>query len=493
MSLVKKYNVPTPRYTSYPPVPHWDKTNLSSQQWKDSIKQSLATDKKFPNSLSLYLHLPFCEKLCTFCGCNKYITRDHRLEDVYINALLQEWSMYSDYLKSISSQRLHLKELHLGGGTPTFFSSKNLEYLLSHIFENPNIDTLDVLSINKKEKNDIVFSFEAHPNNTTTEHLKTLFSLGFKRVSFGVQDYDEKVQIAINRPQSFEQVKKLTEASRQIGYTSVNHDIVYGLPLQTLSSMLDTIEKTISLVPDRIAFYSYAHVPWLSGTGQRGFSESDLPNSEKKLELYEKGKAKLLSAGYKEIGMDHFALPNDTLFSALDNKTLHRNFMGYTTERTHLLIGLGVSAISDSYFALVQNEKNLKDYYQRIEKKEFPFFRGHQLTPLDHIVRQHILNLFCQFETTFESSNQSLFSLEKVMSYLEEFLEEGLIEIKKDSKQQETLTILPKGKPFVRNIAAVFDYRLQEFKKKRNEEKRIFPVNIEDAIKGIVKGTEDFL
>ena len=464
---MQKYNVPTPRYTSYPPVPYWDKECLSAKQWETSIGKSLKNDLGYSNALSLYIHLPFCEKLCTFCGCNKYITRDHSLENTYLKALLKEWQLYREFLATHLSEKIQLKELHLGGGTPTFFSPKNLEYFLKIIIKDCSINT----AIPKKNENTI-FSFEAHPNNTSEEHLHTLFSLGFKRISLGVQDYTEKVQIAINRPQSFEQVKKLTKESKKIGFTSVNHDIVYGLPLQTLTSISDTIDKTISLRPDRIAFYSYAHVPWLPGTGQRGFSEKDLPNSAKKLELYQKGKEKLLAAGYQEIGMDHFALPEDNLFSALANQTLHRNFMGYTTERTNLLIGLGVSAISDSYYALVQNEKNLKEYYQRIAKKQFPFFRGHYLTSLDHIIRRHILNLFCQFETTFLAEEEKLFSLSEISLLLKEFITDGLIQIEPDR-----LVILEKGKPFVRNIATAFDYRLQASKQKEKK-KKVFSLSI---------------
>ena len=245
------------------------------------------------------------------------------------------------------------------------------------------------------------FSFEGHPSNTTKEHLQTLFDLGFKRVSFGIQDFDEKVQDTINRYQSFEEVKQVMEDARVVGYTSINFDLVYGLPFQTIESINDTITQIIQLKPERIAFYSYAHVPWLK-PGQRKYSAIDLPANQYKRRLYDEGKNLFMAAKYLDIGMDHFALPNDSLFEAFENGTLHRNFMGYTTNTTKLLIGLGCSSISDSWDAFAQNVKTVEEYKKIVNNGHFPLFKGHSLSAEDLIIRTHILDLMCQHETNID-------------------------------------------------------------------------------------------
>ena len=273
--LIRKYNIPGPRYTSYPTVPYWDKVGIAKNSWIDSLQKAYEESNQ-KEGISLYIHLPFCENLCTFCGCHKRITKQHGVESPYIKTLLKEWSLY----QKIFSQKPRIKEIHLGGGTPTFFSPDNLKFLIEGVLENSEIT------------DDYEFSFEAHPNNTSKEHLQTLYDLGFRRNSFGIQDYDPLVQKTINRIQSFETVQKVTNLSREIGYTSISHDLVFGLPKQTLQSVTDTIEKTSQLMPDRIAYYSYAHVPWIKGVGQRGFDETDLPKAEIKRALYEIGKNK---------------------------------------------------------------------------------------------------------------------------------------------------------------------------------------------------------
>ena len=239
-----------------------------------------------------------------------------------------------------------VKEIHLGGGTPTFFSAENLKQLIDGIFKYA------------EKADDYEFSFEGHPNNTTKEHLQTLYNLGFRRVSYGVQDYNLEIQQAIHRIQPFENVKKATDLAREIGYTSISHDLIFGLPFQKMEHVVDTINKTLLLMPERIAFYSYAHVPWVKGNGQRGFDENDIPKGDEKRTLYETGKKLLEELGYIEIGMDHFALKRDSLTMAMNEKELHRNFMGYTTQKTNMMIGLGVSSISDSWYAFAQNVKN---------------------------------------------------------------------------------------------------------------------------------------
>lgn len=439
VSLIQKYNVAGPRYTSYPTVPYWDNESFSNDKWLNSLKRSFHESNK-TEGISLYIHLPFCESLCTFCGCHKRITKRHEMESPYIDAVLKEWKLYLDVLQ----EKPLIKEIHLGGGTPTFFKPEELKRLLEGIFEYADI---------AKDKE---FSFEGHPNNTTETHLRVLYSLGFERVSFGVQDYSLKVQKAIHRIQPFENVKKVTEWARKIGYKSVSHDLVFGLPFQTLDDVLFTIDKTNSLHPDRIAFYSYAHVPWIKGSGQRGFDESNLPSGEEKRLLYETGKKHLIDAGYVEIGMDHFALPTDSMYKSFETNSLHRNFMGYTASKTQVMIGLGMSSISDSWYGFAQNEKDLEDYYARIQRNEIPVFRGHILNEEDLIIRQHILNLMCHFNTSWEEDKMYTSEIESIKSKLNEMVSDGLIEL-----GEKSIRVTNEGRPFVRNLCMAFDLRLQ--------------------------------
>lgn len=450
-SLINKYNIPGPRYTSYPTVPFWDEASFSAEQWEKSVIQSF-NESNNKEGISLYIHLPFCEQLCTFCACHKRITKQHSVEIPYIDSVLEEWQLY---VKLFNTKPI-IKELHLGGGTPTFFSPKNLEKLITGIFSTSDI-----------AKNP-EFSFEGHPNNTTKEHLQTLYNLGFTRVSFGVQDYDEKVQKAINRVQPFENVKKVTLWAREIGYKSISHDLVFGLPHQNWEKMEKTILKTLELTPDRLAFYSYAHVPWIKGVGQRGFDENDLPSGEEKRKLYENGKKLLEQLNYKEVGMDHFSLEHDELYQSLINGKIHRNFMGYSSSKTQLMIGLGMSAISDSWYGFAQNEKSVEDYQKRVKEGHIPVFRGHILNDEDLIIRQHILNLMCQLETSWNDDN-FVPELENSISQLKEMQDDGLVKIY-DNK----IIITEKGRAFTRNVAMCFDLRMLRNK----PETRIFSMTI---------------
>lgn len=436
--LIRKYNIPGPRYTSYPTVPYWDDESFSLAEWQKSFVKSFeeSNDK---SGISLYIHLPFCESLCTFCACHKRITKQHSVERPYLEAVLKEWQIYIDLL----GNKPVISELHLGGGTPTFFSPANLKFLIEEI--------LSKAIVGEHPE----FSFEGHPNNTTSEHLEVLKQLGFTRVSFGVQDYDTKVQSAIHRIQPFENVQKVTLSARNAGYKSISHDLIFGLPFQTWESMRETIEKTKSLMPDRIAFYSYAHVPWVKGTGQRGFDERDLPSAEEKRSLYENGKELLSEIGYVEIGMDHFALRSDTLYQSMERKKIHRNFMGYTSSSTQLMIGLGMSAISDSWYAFAQNEKSVEAYIQKIEHGILPVTRGHVLNHEDLIVRRHILNIMCLLETSWEDEKMNLPQMEEIVFRLKEMKKDGLIQL-----ENKHLTVTDKGRAFVRNIAMAFDLRL---------------------------------
>ncbi len=438
-SLIQKYNVPGPRYTSYPTVPYWEETTFSAENWKKSFIQSFS-ESNSSEGISLYIHLPFCESLCTFCGCHKRITKRHEVENPYIEAVLKEWNLYCD----LFPEKPIIKEIHLGGGTPTFFSPENLEHLINGIFK-------------RAEKAKVhEFSFEGHPNNTSREHLQKLYDLGFRRVSFGVQDYSEKVQKAIHRIQPFHNVAKVTFWAKEIGYTSISHDLIFGLPFQSLENIIDTIEKTKALSPDRLAFYSYAHVPWIKGNGQRGFKDEDVPKDDEKRRLYEVGKQLLAKKGYHEIGMDHFAIKKDSMFSAFQEGKLHRNFMGYTSSKTQLMIGLGTSSISDSWYGFAQNEKTLEDYYARLENNEIPVSKGHILSDEDLIIRRHILNLMCQFTTSWDENHLYFNEIPEVLIQLQEMENDGLVIL-----QHNAITVTEKGKPFVRNICMAFDLRLK--------------------------------
>lgn len=437
--LIKKYDVPGPRYTSYPTVPFWKNDPLEADQWLASMEKN--KDFFSSDEISLYVHLPFCESLCTFCGCHKRITKNHSVEEPYVNTLLKEWSLYQQKL----SYSPLIKELHLGGGTPTFFKPSELTRLVKGLFQSEKV-----------EPKEVELSFEAHPKNTTDEHLMELYKFGFRRLSLGVQDYNPEVQKAINRIQPFEQVEKVHNKARQIGYSSISHDLVFGLPKQQLSDMLYTVERTLELMPDRISLYSYAHVPWVKGTGQRGYDESDLPKSEVKRGLYERSKELLLNAGYIEVGMDHFALPHDDLAIAFKARKLHRNFMGYTTKSTHTMIGLGMSAISDSWFGFAQNDKSVEGYTERIKNGELPIFRGHILSELDVEIRTYILDLMCHFETTFDEFSAFKDIHKQIKAGLDQMISDGLVEL-----DENTVRITQDGVPFVRNCCMVFDQNLQ--------------------------------
>ncbi|WP_445386021.1 oxygen-independent coproporphyrinogen III oxidase [Robiginitalea sp. IMCC44478] len=449
--LVQKYNVPGPRYTSYPTVPYWDKTGFSGKTWKKTVRR-IFTETNSDKGISLYIHLPFCESMCTFCGCHKRITKRHSVERPYIKALLKEWELYRELFGS----RPVIRELHLGGGTPTFFSPENLRMLIRGIFRYAD------------RSQDWEFSFEGHPGNTTLEHLQVLYEEGFRRVSFGIQDYNEAVQRAINRVQTFKQVSEVTRMAREVGFTSVGHDIIYGLPLQTTAHIGETLRKTMDIMPDRIAFYSYAHVPWLKGNGQRGYKKSDLPDPATKQKQFELGKRTLTRAGYAAIGMDHYALPSDGLSRARTAGTLHRNFMGYTVSNTRLMIGLGVSSISDSWYGFAQNVKSIEEYEHLISCGIFPLHKGHLLTEEDLVVRKHVLELMCGFETRW-GKGLPAFRETEIKERLKEPERDGLVELKADR-----LTVTDTGRLYIRNICMAFDLRLHN----KAPENRLFSMTV---------------
>lgn len=434
--LFKKYDVPAPRYTSYPTVPYWAETP-SKDQWISHLNSTLENNE---TSWSCYLHLPFCETLCTFCGCNTIITKDHSKESPYVDLLISEWKNYLKLVPALGQKPM--KHIHLGGGTPTFLSHLELKRLIEGLFKDMKLGK------------DFEGSIEVDPRRTNAEQLKVLFDLGFRRVSMGVQDFNPEVQRLVNRIQPFEITQELTESARSLGYTSVNYDLIYGLAKQTRESFIETTKLTVSLRPDRIALYSFALVPWIK-PAQRLFKDEDLPKASEKRELYEVARTILLDAGYIEIGMDHFSLPHDGLALALKAKSLHRNFMGYSDIRTDVLLGLGLSSISETPFSFHQNEKLLPKYTELVNKNEVPTLRGHLLTRDDQVAREQILKFMTTGEVQFLSESQR----KEAQVFLKEMLNDKLIEISGD-----TLKVKDEGRAFLRNACVFFDERLKKDK-----------------------------
>ncbi|HMP98607.1 MAG TPA: oxygen-independent coproporphyrinogen III oxidase [Cyclobacteriaceae bacterium] len=433
LQLLNKFDVPTPRYTSYPTVPFWEPDTINPSRWLESVKNMFVEEN---GELSIYIHLPYCENLCTFCACNKRITKNHNVEARYIEAVLKEWKMYKAHFPS----QPIIREIHLGGGTPTFFSPENLTKLIKGITADCNISDSHE------------FSVEVHPNYTKAEHLVALSRLGFNRISLGVQDFDPEVQFIINRMQSFEKTKEVVDWSRKYGLHSINIDLVYGLPKQTQRSVEMTVEFIKELQPDRIAFYSYAHVPWKS-KGQRRYAEAALPSAQEKWQMYHRGRGLLMMQGFVPIGMDHFALPDDKLFKAAAEGKMHRNFMGYTTTNNKLIVGLGCSSISDSWTAFVQNEKEVEAYEEKIENGNWTFITGHALNKEDLILRKNILELMCNGKTTIENALDQNF-LNVAFDKLKQLAGDGLLEL-----ENNTITVTDKGQLFIRNISAALDAR----------------------------------
>jgi len=434
MIPLEKYNISVPRYTSYPTVPNWQDEVPITGQWMKHVMSSYIDHPE----ISLYIHLPFCESLCTYCGCNKRITKNHAVEIPYIEAVLNEWRIYRSYFVNPPV----IKEIHLGGGTPTFFAPEQLHNLINSILSDSTI------------AEDHAFSFEAHPSSTSVDHLQTLYDLGFNRISIGVQDISPEILTAINRKQTAEQVAFVTENARRIGYNSVNYDIIYGLPFQTLDNINQTIDFISEQMPDRIAYYSYAHVPWVSAS-QRAFTIDNVPTGKEKNRLYRQGKDRLLGLGYRTIGMDHFCLEDETLHQAYVQGKMHRNFMGYTPNYTQCSIALGTSSISDSWTMYVQNNKSVESYTSSVNNGMLPISKGHILSQDEQTIRQHILNLMCRDYTSWDSNNYIPNINYAALSDMEQ---DGLIEYGKDF-----IKVLEPGKYFIRNICSAIDptFKLQ--------------------------------
>lgn len=416
----------------------------SVHDWQSNLVANRQKIKE--QGVSIYIHLPFCEQLCTYCGCNKRITVNHQVEEPYLASVLKEWEHYKRILGEMT-----IREIHLGGGTPTFFSAKNLQTLIKGIFRENFVSE------------DFQGSIEIHPHFSKPEHLEVLRELGFNRISIGIQDFDKKVQIAINRTQSFEEVKRMTDLARQLKYESINYDLVYGLPFQTMEGLSDTIDKVIQLKPDRIAFYSYAHVPWIKAS-QRKFTENDLPPTSEKIQLYLMGRKKLMNNGYEDVGMDHFALPNDELFMARENGTLHRNFMGYTVQHTDTLIALGVSSISDSGDMYVQNAKEVEEYQEQVQQN-IPIIKGHIVSDREKRMRKHILNLLCYFQTSWEGDDDIILEMMKDNPLWNEVLNDQLVEVR-----ENRILVTETGRLLIRNVC----YALDKPSQKAHSEKPLF-------------------
>lgn len=431
--LFAKYDVPAPRYTSYPTVPFWT-DSPTTDRWLAELNKAFADEAA---TWSLYFHLPFCESLCTFCACNTVITRDHGREEGYVDLLSTEWNLYLDRVPALAERPL--LGVHLGGGTPTFFGKENLEHILKPILSKARID-----------QNRFEASVEVHPGHTTRDQLIMLHELGFTRISIGVQDFDPEVQRLVNRHQPYEVTRSVTDIARELGYTSVNYDLIYGLPRQNPDRFRETVEKTIDLRPDRIALYSFARVPWIK-PAQRSYKDEDLPVAGEKRALYELAREMLAQAGYIEIGMDHFALPSDGMAEAQRKHTLHRNFQGYTETRTTVLLGLGVSAISETPTCFHQNEKAFPVYERRVRQGEIPTLRGHLLSEEDRRLREQILEFMTRFKVDLRPGQQK-----DAKAFLRPMIEDGLVKVSDDSLQ-----LTEKGTPFLRNACMFFDQRLR--------------------------------
>lgn len=429
-NLFNKYDIPAPRYTSYPTVPYWSESP-TTDEWIDSLNRAFQSQADW----AMYLHIPFCESLCSYCGCNTSITKNHNREMPYIDLLLKEWQQYKQQVQFVTSAPL--KQLHIGGGTPTFLSPQNLGYLVSELLKDINV------------AEGFIGSIEVDPRTTNKEHLTVLRELGFSRVSLGVQDFSPKVQKLVHRIQPYEMTREITDIARDNGFTSINYDLIYGLPAQTEKSIMEMMEKTWSLKPDRIALYSLAIVPWVKPS-QKYFKDEDLPKGEEKRRLYEISREFLLDKGYEEIGMDHFALPTDSLSISNEKGELHRNFMGYVEDRTQVLLGLGVSSISETPDCFHQNEKALPVYERLVGEDKIPTLRGHKLSHQDLARKEQILKFMNKGTVELESDDQLI----KVKNVLAEMESDELIQF-----AGKRMTLTPKGKPFLRNACMALDER----------------------------------
>ena len=441
--LVRIFDRPGPRYTSYPTAVEFTNTFGEPQYLAQLEEAARAADEP----LSLYLHLPFCQARCSFCGCSVIITEKRYVAERYLQYLHRELEMIAGRLRG----RRRVVQYHWGGGTPTYLTPAQIEALQAQVLRHFDL------------AGDAEQAIEVDPRVTTREHLDALRRLGFNRLSLGVQDFSPAVQDAINRHQTEAATRELYSYARAVGFQSVNFDLVYGLPQQTIDSFARTLESVVELRPDRLAVYSYAHVPWIKGN-QKRIDVKDLPPSELKFDLFTRALEAFVGAGYRQVGMDHFALPGDELALASDARVLHRNFMGYTTRPAPDQIGAGVTSIGDVRGAYAQNTKKLSTYYACIDAGRLPTEKGLVLTAEDKLRRFVITQLMCNFfvdaaevDRRFDVSFNDHFSAE--LNRLQEPngpVTHGFVRVSRDGVE-----VLPHGRRFVRNVCMAFDEYLQ--------------------------------
>ena len=439
--LVAKYDQPGPRYTSYPTA-----VELSEEVGRDVYEQKLEeADALGDAPLSLYMHLPFCEERCLFCGCHVIITPHHERSRPYLDLLKKEMALVAEKLP----HRRRFAQLHLGGGTPTYYSPEELDSLMVALLA-------DYSPLEGAE-----LAVELDPRVTSKEHLDVLAERGFNRMSLGVQDFTPAVQEKIHRVQSFDETRTVIDHGRRRGYRGINVDLIYGLPLQTPKSFEETVEQVIDMGVDRVACYSFAYVPWLRGH-QKKLDTSELPSTEVKAELFALARERFLTAGYEPIGMDHFARPDDELARAKKERRLKRNFQGYAVVPGDDVIGFGISAIGDVRGALIQNEKKLSRYAETIEANRLPVVRGIVRSRDDAIRGDVIHSLMCNFviergdvEAAWNIDFGEYFS--EALERLERYRDEGLVSI-----DRERIRATPIGELFVRNLAMCFDRYMWE-------------------------------
>ena len=438
---VQKYDTPGPRYTSFPTAPEWS-LSVNAEVYISKLKAFGQNDK----TLSLYIHIPFCEQLCYFCACNKVIrANEPKVGNEFLTHLFKEMEMVAGYI----GHRKLIRQLHWGGGTPTFLSEDQMNRLFAK--------TQSLFDIDFKEE----IAIEIDPRTVPQSKLKTLRKLGFNRISLGVQDFDEKVQDDINRIQPFTQVKEVNQWCRDLKFESVNFDLIYGLPYQTRETFKRTVDLVIGLRPDRIALYSFAYVPWISKP-QNKFNLEAIALHDEKLDIFIQSRNNLLAHGYQAIAMDHFALGTDELTQAFHQGALHRNFMGYTVKPADEYIGLGPSAIGFLENTYVQNTKVLPEYYEKLSQDHLPIERGKVLTD-DDIIRQWVINhLMCQFKVDkqvffkkFEFEFEDYFGQE--IDHIRDCVKGGLI-----NEGHGQITVTDLGKIFIRNVCMGFDWYLRQ-------------------------------
>jgi oxygen-independent coproporphyrinogen III oxidase len=440
VGLIGRYDRPGPRYTSYPTAVEFNETFD-----EPAYRAQLAEMARTSTPISLYLHLPFCEERCSFCGCSVIITRKREVAAEYLTYLHRELAMLAE---ALGGPR-RIVQYHWGGGTPTYLSLAQISALQAVVTSHFDVEEGAEVAI------------EVDPRVTSVEQLGLLRNLGFNRLSLGVQDFTPEVQQAVNRIQSESLTRTLFDAARDLGFESINVDLIYGLPLQTRGSFGKTVDAVVAMRPDRVAVYSYAHVPWIRGH-QKYLNPDDLPAAERKIELFVEAVDRFRAAGYEQIGMDHFALPTDELAIASAAGRLHRNFMGYTTRPAPDMLAAGVSGIGDVRGAFAQNTKKLSEYYSAIDAGRFPIERGYRLDADDHVRRFVITNLMCNFRVV-RSEVESRFSIEFAKYFAPELAEldesavaDGFVTI-----DDAAIAVSPLGRLFVRNVAMVFDRHLR--------------------------------